>query len=195
MQTASTPPRFTQDFLATKLGVKGGSAKPVIPFLKRTGFLGSDGVPTELYKQFRNEAQRGAAAARALRIGYAPLYEINEYVHDAKDSELKGVVVQATGLEDSSSTVRAIIGSFKALLEFADFDTEASDSSTAAPDGSVVDERSSADLVGGDLSASLPGSRSAVQLGYTINLHLPATSDIAVFDAIFRSLRQHLLID
>lgn len=29
--------------------------------------------------------------------------------------------------------------------------------------------------------------------GYTINLHLPATSDIAVYNAIFKSLREHLL--
>ena len=46
IQTAQTPPRFTQDFLATKLGLKGGSPRPVIPFLKRTGFLASDGTPT-----------------------------------------------------------------------------------------------------------------------------------------------------
>lgn len=48
MRAASTPPRFTQDFLATALDMSGGSAKPVIPFLKRTGFLGSDGTPTDL---------------------------------------------------------------------------------------------------------------------------------------------------
>jgi hypothetical protein len=34
---------------------------------------------------------------------------------------------------------------------------------------------------------------SALSLGYTINLNLPATSDIAVFNAIFKSLREHLL--
>lgn len=31
------------------------------------------------------------------------------------------------------------------------------------------------------------------KLGYTINLNLPATSDAAVFDAIFRSLKANLL--
>ena len=45
IQSAAVPPRFTQDFLATKLNLIGGSPKPVIPFLKRTGFLGSDGIP------------------------------------------------------------------------------------------------------------------------------------------------------
>ncbi|MBC6442860.1 MAG: DUF5343 domain-containing protein [Rhodobacteraceae bacterium] len=56
VQNARRPDRFTGDFLATKLGHSGGSARPVIPLLKRMRFLGSDGVPTTLYDQFRNQA-------------------------------------------------------------------------------------------------------------------------------------------
>jgi len=40
------------------------------------------------------------------------------------------------------------------------------------------------------MNAELP---TGLNLGYTINLHLPATSDIAVFNAIFKSLRENLL--
>lgn len=58
IKNAATPDRFTQDFLGTKLGLAGGSARPVIPFLKRVGFLGSDGIPTELYRRFRMELTR-----------------------------------------------------------------------------------------------------------------------------------------
>jgi hypothetical protein len=89
IRDAQTPPRFTQDFLETKLNLKGGSARPVIPFLKRTGFLAPDGAPTELYRRFRGTPdQSGAAVAEALKIGYAPLYAVNEYVHDAKDPDI-----------------------------------------------------------------------------------------------------------
>lgn len=45
---AQQPERFTQDFLSTKLGFSGGSARAMIPLLKRVGFLSSDGVPTQL---------------------------------------------------------------------------------------------------------------------------------------------------
>ncbi|MEE4637636.1 MAG: DUF5343 domain-containing protein, partial [Wenzhouxiangella sp.] len=127
IQQAATPPRFTQDFLATKLNLSGGSARPLIPFLKRTGFIGSDGTPTELYKRFRNSSHRGAAAAEALRIGYKSLYEVNEYIHDAKDKDLKGVVVQVTGSEPDSTVVQKIVASFKALRAFADFDAAIGD--------------------------------------------------------------------
>jgi hypothetical protein len=38
-------------------------------------------------------------------------------------------------------------------------------------------------------------SRLGLNLAYTINLNLPATSDQTVFNAIFRSLKEHLLTD
>lgn len=183
IKKAQTPDRFTQDFLSTKLLLKGGSAKPVIPFLKKTGFLGSDGTPTPLYKRFRNATEAGAAAAEALRKGYAPLYEINEYVHDLPDQDVKGVIVQATGLDDSSQTVKIIQGSFKALKAFANFDA-------TAGDGGGGDADQEDEVSDGDSDRRL---QNGLNLGYTINLNLPATSDVAVFNAIFKSLREHLL--
>lgn len=182
IKKASTPERFSQDYLGTKLGLTGGGVRPVIPFLKKTGFLASDGSPTEIYERFRNGHQSGAAAAEALRTGFSALYAVNEYIHDASDAEIKGVIVQVTGTEKNSSTVGAVLGSFKALGAFADFDapksqpkesTEPSDSAHGAP-----------------TKKDLP---MGLNLGYTINLHLPATSDIAVFNAIFKSLRDNLL--
>jgi hypothetical protein len=183
IQKASTPARFTQDFLSTKLALKGGSPKPVIPFLKRMGFLGSDGSPTDLYKRFRNPSHAGAAAASGLRNAFGSLYEINEYAHELGDPELRGLVVQATGFEPDSTAVRSIIGSFKAVKGYADFDDV-----VGVEEEPTDDEGEYSD----DDSASVPGL-GGLNLGYTINLHLPATSDIAVFNAIFKSLRENLL--
>lgn len=183
IKSAETPARFTQDFLATTLNMPGGGPKPVIPFLKRTGFLATDGAPTDLYKRFRNDAQRGAAAAEALRTGYKQLYAINEFVHDAKDPDLRGIVLQATGQSESSSTVGVIIGSFKALRAFADF------KAPAANGGAGGDVQREERGTGGN--DERPPAQ--INLGYTINLHLPPTPDIAVFDAIFKSLKEHLL--
>lgn len=185
IKTASTPGRFTQDFLATKLGMSSSGARPVVPFLKRTGFLGSDGVPTDLYKRFRNSAQSGAAAAEALRIGYRPLFEMNEYVHEAKDADLRGLIVQVTGAEKDSQQVRVIVGSFKALKSFADFSGSAAAEPEDVQEEVAVDEADRSDQ-GGAVTRK-------INLGYTINLHLPATSEVAVFNAIFKSLKEHLL--
>lgn len=99
-------------------------ARPVIPYLKRAGFLTSDGTPTELYKRFRNSSLRGAAAALGLRNAYSDHYVANEYVHDASDKDLKGVIVQVTGLEEGSKLIPAMVASFKVLKAFADFSAD-----------------------------------------------------------------------
>jgi Family of unknown function (DUF5343) len=182
IQTASTPPRFTHDFLATKLAMSGGSARPVVPFLKRIGFIGSDGSPTDLYRQFRGtDTERGAAAAEGLKRGYAPLYEVNEYAHALTETALRALIVQVTGEEKNSSIVNLTAKSFKVLDDFADHDVQ-----DALP---PEVEQSQPNDHEGTQSFRVP----ALGLNYTINLQLPATSDIAVFNAIFKSLREHLL--
>lgn len=188
---AATPTRFTQDFLATKLSIKGGSAKPVIPFLKRTGFLNSDGSPTELYNQFRNDFLRGNAAAQAVRHGFEALYEMNEYVHDLNDTDLKSLIIQATGSAPTSSTVKSIVGSFKALRAYANFEASNTIKDNLIPKKEKIEKLADTTSTKQfDKPNSLPFD---FRLGYTINLNLPPTADIAVYDAIFKSLKEHLL--
>src|SRR2546422_7355193 len=167
IKSAATPDRFTQDFLATKLSIKGGSARPVIPFLKRIGFLGTDGAPTDRYKRFRNAAAAGTAAREALKQGFKPLYDRNEYAHDLKDSELKGLIVEATGMEPDGSPIKALLGSFKALKAYAKFDGE-----EASEEESGDSEESEAAAADRHLGGERP-SVSKLGFSYTINLNLP----------------------
>jgi hypothetical protein len=190
-KAAAVPERFTQDFLETKLGFKGGSAKAVIPLLKKIGLLASDGSPTDLYRRFRNPAMSGAAMAAAIKHGYKTLYEMNEYVHDATDKDLKGLVVQATGAESDSRVVQAIVASFKALKALAKFDQDLGDEEPQEKGASRSEEVTDDSQKG---AAFTRRERSnGFNLAYTINLNLPASTDIAVFDAIFKSLKEHLL--
>lgn len=182
---AAVPTRFTQDFLSTTLDMSGGGARPVVPFLKRAGFLTSDGTPTDVYKQFRNSSLRGAAAAKGLRTAYADLYKANEYVHDASDKDLKGLIVQVTGLEEDSRLIPAMVSTFKTLKAYADFDADP-DTGLDQQDSDEGDDMDGKGKDKGDQGNS-------IRLGYTIHLNLPATTDIAVFNAIFKSLKEHLL--
>ncbi len=185
IHTAATPERFTQEYLSETLGMKGVSAYAVIPFLKRVGFLGTDGAPSEIYKEFRNDKKRGSAAATALRKGYSALFEMNEQAQDLNDSDLKGLIVQATGVGKDASIVPKIVGSFKALKVFADFEsTPEEDAAKGEPQVEKDGDRERDDSSNGI---------EPIRLSYTINLNLPATSDITVFNAIFRSLKENLL--
>lgn len=192
IKVAATPPRFTIDFLGTQLGFSGGSARPFIGVLKRIGFLGSDGVPTQLYKRFRNSSESGKAMAEALRIGFAELYKRNEYAHSLSRSELSGLVTEITGLEGSSSTVGAIVGTFESLKTFADFSQNSEkevDDVSADSNG----KRSPAIPSAGSEHVPGYGQGQGLNLNYTINLVLPETTDIAVFSAIFKSISENLL--
>lgn len=189
MKEAQTPDRFTQDFLSTKLGFPGGTAKPFISLAKRIGFLESDGRPTDLYKSFRNPAQSKAAMAAALKKGYVQIYERNEYAHDLDKKKLDGLVVEITGLEQGHATVRAIVGTFEALKGFADFNKpelkSAEDLTDKAERKSAIDTKTETSADSGD--------DLRINLAYTFNLVLPKTDDVAVFNAIFKSLRENLL--
>src|SRR5262245_22794301 len=106
VKQAQTPERFTIDFLQTKLGLKGGNYRQFIPFAKKLGFLGTDGKPTDVYKRFRNNDQSGAAMAEAIKIGYRELFERNEYANNLAKDQLKGSVVEITGLSSSDRVVQ-----------------------------------------------------------------------------------------
>src|SRR5438093_7251498 len=187
MKAAATPERFTQDFLANTLGMKGGSPKPIIPFLKRIGFLGTDAAPTDLYKAFRNAGQSGAAVAQAIRIGYKALFDMDERAHELTDSELKGLVVQARGLEEKSRVVQLIRQTFKILKQQASFGAAAIQvKKEEQRDGATGTTPPPPEEAGRDDGVG-------IHLSYTINLNLPPSADIAVFNAIFKALRDNLL--
>jgi hypothetical protein len=87
IKIAATPDRVTRDFVSTKLQIKGGTGAALIPFLKKVGFVASDGSPTEAYKRFRNHATAGSAVADAVKLGYAALGQANEYFYDLNDKD------------------------------------------------------------------------------------------------------------
>jgi len=185
IRQAATPDRVTRDFVTTKLSIKGGTGAALIPFLKKIGLVNSDGTPTDLYKQFRNPATGGAAIAAAIKNGYKKLSVVNEYFYDLNDKELQALIVEVTGSESGSSVVRLAFSTLKALKAFANFEATQTPDETASETPSSPATRADA--------ASVPkvGSRE-LNFSYTINLNLPATSDQAVFNAIFRSLKEHL---
>lgn len=194
--SAATPERISQDFVKEVLKVPGGSGDQMTAYLKKIGLANADGSPTSTYRKFRNPSTRGDAAAEILRHGYAELYKHNEYAHEMSETKLKGLIIEVTGHEHDSSAVTCAVSCFKNIKAFADF--------TAQSKGELVESSSDEEQVSqqantkqqnsGNAQASL-GATSGIglNLGYTINLNLPATSDIAVFNAIFKSLKENLL--
>jgi hypothetical protein len=191
IKSASVPDKFSQDFVAETLAMKGGTARATIPFIKKMGLVQTDGTPTDRYKEFRNPAKSGNAVAAAMSDMYYTLFEMNENVHKLDNSKLKGLIVEATGAEANSPAVARTVSTFNTLKSIAMFDTPmntASKPDVAAPvitAQQIVPSRENHEQGGHAVEG--------INLAYTINLNLPATNDIEVFNAIFKSLKQHLL--
>jgi hypothetical protein len=189
---AATPGRVSQDFVKAILKIPGGSGDQMTAYLKKIGLVNPDGTPTMLYSKFRNPDTRGAAAAAVLKYGYAELYKRNEYVHELSDAKLKGLIVEVTGQEHDSSSVTNATSCFKHIKAFADFGATAFSGETIRQIDR--DQAPPASQVPSQIQLPPPHNGGVgLNLAYTINLNLPATSDIAVFNAIFKSLKENLL--
>ena len=64
---AQVPPKVTQDFLYTKLGLKSSSYRPMIPFLKRLGFVDQTNIPTAHYRNYREKKNSKIIMAERIR--------------------------------------------------------------------------------------------------------------------------------
>lgn len=194
IKTASVPERFTQDFVSTKLAMKGGTPASCIPFVKKMGFVASDGTPTDLYKEFRNPKKSRIAMGKSFRKLYHKLYEMNEYVHDATDQDLLGLIVEFTGGEKNSAATKYTLSTINMLRRLSEFDADGESDGDAQDAIQNKSDRGPFPLNSNQLQLPSPNQAGKnINLSYTINLNLPVTKDIEVFNAIFKSLKEHLL--
>lgn len=188
IKNAAVPDVVSQDFVKTILKIPGGSGDQMTAFLKKLGFSDTSGKPTELYTKFRNPTSSGYAAANAIKKAYAPLYRRNEYMHELNDAELLGLIVEETGQAHDANSVKLTLSAIKALKEFADFSVKLGEQNNNDIPASVPSIEDYSE------PQSKPDTGNySFNLGYTININLPASTDQAVFNAIFKSLKENLL--
>jgi len=188
VKAAATPPTFNNDFVHAVLQIKGGTGKTVAPFFKKLGLVSDAGVPTALYQKLRNPSTAGGALAQATKHAYKPLFDVNEYAHKLSDKDLKGLILQVTGLEEGNRASDLIYQTFTKLRKESSFEAPVATEEKAGlneGDGQPIQNSSS----------EREKPLRELRIGYTINLNLPATANIEVFDAIFQSLRKNLLTD
>lgn len=187
---ASRPDKFNYDFLENVLKLKGGSARAILPILKRISFITSDGIPTELYGRFRTEGGRGPAALQALKAGFPEIFKRSEYAYSVDESKLRDIIVEITGLKSSDAVAQAIKGTFNVLKSY----IPAGMDPTSIDDEVLSEEfQTPANFQVTPLSPQRPKGGGQIGLTYNINIVLPETSDLRVLNAIFRSLKENIL--
>lgn len=180
--TAGQPERFTSNFMDTMLGVTGGSSRYVPPLLKKMNFLTSDGTPTDLYTSFRTEGSRSTAAFAGLKNAFAELFQRNEFIHKANEPEVRDHIVAITGLTKNDTYVSYIWATFKVVRDFI----------TGDPMVEPKTEMTAAKEDPSQAAVRLDGG-ARVGLVNNINIVLPESTNINVYNLIFQSLRANLL--
>jgi|GEM_PF-588224 len=124
IQAAAKPPRVGIDFIHEVLKIPGSSGRQIGTWLKRTGFVGVDDVPTALYERFKTPGEARAAAAEALRIGYAGLFARAADAHELADDQLRKMIQDEMKLGLGSNVITLVLACFKGLRAYAQGDAQ-----------------------------------------------------------------------
>ncbi len=193
IRNAQAPPRFTQKFLED-LGFTSSSDRLIIGVLKSLDFLADTGEPKPKYHQYLDRSESRRVLAQAIRSPYSDVFQLRRDAEKLTAADLKGKMKTLSQGEYSDAVLGKMATTFKKLVELADFSVE--------PEPGVVEDQdtdddsrdsnnetdSSEKHAGKDRPSRLPWGG----LTYNINIHLPESRDQAVYDALFRSLKEHL---
>lgn len=185
IRTAAKPPKFTIAFVK-QLGFTSSNDSSYPSLLKKLGFLMEDGTPTVYYDALRDKNTAAKVLGERIRDLYSELFVINTKIYEASDEEIKGAISRVTGKE--AKDVTRIAATFRALCSQADFVNikQLSDVNNHELEENIIYEEDSG-LGKTKLTSVVP------DFCYNIQIHLPATTDISVYNAIFKSIKENLL--
>lgn len=197
LRAGTAPPAFTRQFLKD-IDFKSSNHLQFIPLLKGLGFLTASGIPTERYKQFLDGSRWKKVLAEAVREAYGDIFVLKAKPTNSDLQMITGKFKSTYNQSDTAADRAA--RTFLALLNLSDPDTlygatkgEAAAAAAAAEDTQTrISKQPDPDIAA---DAAIPINKTNIPLGlnYNIQIHLPATKDIEVYNAIFKSLREHII--
>lgn len=180
IRDGQAPERFTQQLLKD-WGFSSTNDRAFVPLLKALNFLTPDGKPTQHYHDYRDHSRSKKVLGQALREAYADLFLIKESPTSSDRGAIEGKFKSFHNVSENLASLMA--KTFFALLPLADL----SSASVTAPAQPEQQEKKAQKKTAPEESSFVnPG------LHYNIQIHLPATKDTEVYNAIFKSLREHL---
>jgi hypothetical protein len=196
---AQPPEKFALRFIED-LGFKSTNDRLFIPLLKAMKFLDDTGKPTARYHSFLDDTEWKRVLADGIRDAYSDLFRVNRNAHTLTREQLSGKIKSLSEGKISPAVLINMTKTFAELVKRADF-SASGQPSTSPP---VLSEEASEERVApavdeepigfADMKVGGGSSRwSGPGLVYRIEIVLPAVRDQAIYDAIFRSARVHLL--
>jgi hypothetical protein len=188
IQDGQAPDRFTNPLLKD-WGFKSTNDRAFIPLLKALGFLTADGVPTQRYLEYRDHSRSKQVLGQAIREAYADIFLIKEHPTASDKNAIEG---KFKSFHNASDNVAGLMTkTFYGLLSLADLSISSQSKAKAEPE--PAKDVHGPENIGEKSNSEKSGSPLARSLHYNIQIHLPATKDVEVYNAIFKSLKDHVL--
>ena len=182
IKDGQVPQQVTQQLLKD-WGFRSTADRAYIPLLKSLGFLTADGKPTPRYQDYRDHSRSKNVLGAALRETYGDLFLISNNPSTGNKEAIEGKFKSFHNTSDD--TASRMTKTFYALLALADVSEGGKDIPKEKIDKDedhLHDKKTKKDRSAGSLT----------DLHYNIQIHLPATKDLEVYNAIFKSLKEHL---
>jgi hypothetical protein len=187
---AKAPERFTIKFLED-LGFKSSSDRLYIGMFKALGLLDENSAPTKRYYDFLDQSQSRKIVAIGLQEAYGDLFNLRTDAQNMTKDEVKNKLKTLTqGKGDA--VIEKMATTFKAFASYADWSEPVAEKPKTM-NAEPKEEPSEDDQSIHSTPNNSTETSSKIDLCYNIQVHLPETTNMAVYDAIFSSLRKHLL--
>ena len=188
LKTAKAPDKFTQKFLES-LEFKSKGDRLVIGVLKSLGLLDDAGTPTERYYRFIDQSQSATVLAEAIEEAYDDLFAVKRDAQNLIKQEVVGKFKTLSQGQYSDSVLNMMAMTFTALCSLADFNTARKTESNT----DTLKENPPNSKPTEPIKPEEPRNVKLGGLVYNIQIVLPETRDPKVYDALFRSLKEHLV--
>ena len=189
VREAQAPERFTHKFFVD-LGFKSTNDRLIITVFKALGFIDEFGVPRQRYFDYLDDEKYKQVLADGIREAYTDLFKVNNKAHERDQNWVKNKLKTLTQGSKSDGVLSKMAMTFVALCKVADFS-----SSPPSVEKKTIPPPQEELPIEADKAKTdhhVKGGR-GFGLAYNINIELPAVRDQAVYDAIFKSLKDNLL--
>lgn len=192
IQTAQAPKTFSTRFLIA-LGFKSKGDRLIIGVFKDLGMVDDKGAPINRYYKFLDQTHSGSVLAEGIKEAWADLFAININAHQMEKTEFIGKLRTLSQGSLSDIVMKNHYVTFSALVKNADFTRhQKKPPKVVIPKKDKSRVESTTEI---ESKIDIP-AKAGSKIGgliYNIQIVLPESRDPVVYDALFRSLKEHLL--
>lgn len=139
--------------------------------------------------EFLDQTQTGRIIAIGIEEAYEDLFNLRKDAQNLTNDEVKNKLKTITQGQKSDKILGLMAMTFRAFCDLADWDSVGTEETNKIETPHVVLKSDNTEKS----QTKTDPTTTDMNLHYNIQIHLPETTNMAVYDAIFQSLKKHLM--